>query len=39
MRKDDKDGPDDPNTMYWDTAPMDVMAMQEGEGCSLAACC
>ena len=31
MRKDDKDGPSDPNEMYWDTAPMDILAMQDEE--------
>jgi len=38
MRIDEKDGPGDPHATYWDTAAMDVMALQEEEGCSLAGC-
>ena len=39
LRKDDDDGPKDPNAMYWSTAPMDVLMLEDEAGCSLACCC
>ena len=29
LRKDDDDGPKDPNAMYWSTAPMDVLMLED----------